>query len=70
MYRRNPGRYAEKETRLFARKEKKVERKPGLRQREYRMKLVRIANLSVSQLGLYDYLCSFKNGQSAQCVRL
>ena len=29
MYRRNPGRYAEKETRLFARKEKKVERKPG-----------------------------------------
>lgn len=32
MYRRNPGRYAEKETRLFARKEKKVDRKPGVRQ--------------------------------------
>ena len=58
MYRRNPGRYAEKETRLFARKEKKVERKPGLRQREYRMKLVRIANLSVSQLGLSGYVHS------------
>ena len=70
MCRRDPGRYVEKEARIFARKEKKGDRKPGVWQREYRMKLVRIANLSVPQLGLYDYLCSFKNGQSAQCVRL
>ena len=30
MYRRNPGRYAEKETRLFARKEKKVRAQAGI----------------------------------------
>jgi hypothetical protein len=43
MYRRNPGRYAEKETRLFARKEKKVERKPGAAEGIWNETFVRIA---------------------------
>ena len=50
MYRRNLGRYVEKEARIFARKEKKVDRKPGVRQRASGMKLARIANLSAFPL--------------------
>ncbi|WP_455532640.1 hypothetical protein [Roseburia inulinivorans] len=40
MYRRNPGRYVEEEARIFARKEKKIDRKQGVRQRASGMKLL------------------------------
>lgn len=57
MYRRNPGRYAEKETRLFARKEISVSTQAGIANKSFTSFR---ANNRVSDIAINPgYACTF-----------